>query len=347
MSSPGVRWEPTRFEAVAESRTGPSFTVTPHVCGGVTTNTASGSSTVLSPEEAFAVLGHKARLDILQALGGAEEPLAYSELFERIDYDDRSNYSYHLDRLAGHFVDKVGEGYVLRRPGERVLEAVHSGAVTTDPVRALTQTERPCPFCSAAIEVGYEQERVTMHCPECSGLFERADPEDSRLAESGNLGFRPLPSAAVDGRTAAEIHDVSKTWTALTVHAMSRGVCPRCSGASEHSVAVCESHDASEGLCAECGWRFGAAVSADCTNCIFDFQVGVAAYLATSTEVMAFLIEHGIDPVAPGEFHPYAALEETVLSHDPFEAQYTVTVDDDTLVATVDKNLSVVETAKR
>lgn len=312
----------------------------------MTTNTASGASTVLSPEEAFAVLGDKARFEILQALGNADGPVAYSNLFDRLDYDDRSNFSYHLNKLADHFIDKIDEGYVLRRPGERVLEAVHSGAVTTDPLRERTRTERPCPFCSASIEVGYEQERVTMHCPECSGLFGRPDAERGHISEAGNLGFRPLPPAAVAGRTAAEIHDVSKTWTALTVHAIGRSVCPRCSGAVDHSMDICSSHDASEGPCDQCGRRFGAVAVATCMNCIFGLQVGVGAYLGTCTEVMAFLIEHGIDPIAPEEFHPYAATEETILSHSPFEAQYTFTVDDDALTMTVDDDLSVIHVTR-
>lgn len=309
----------------------------------MTDDTAPGSSAVLSPQEAFGVLGDDARLEILQALGEADEPLAYTELFERIGYDDRSNFSYHLDQLRDHFITKADGTYRIRRPGERVLEAVRSGAVTTDPVRERTPTDRPCPFCSASIEVGYEQERVTMHCPKCPGLLGRARSESDQFSEAGNLGFRPLPPAAVDGRTAAEIHDASKTWVALTVHAMRRGVCPRCSGRVEASVAVCEPHDTSEGLCEQCGQRFGATAVVACTHCGSDLRVALAAYLGTRTEVMAFQLDHGIDPLAPGDFHPYAAVDETILSAEPFEARYTYTVDGDALTLTVDDDLSVVD----
>ena len=310
----------------------------------MTTDTETEAHTVISPEEAFAVLGDQARFEILQALGKADDSVGYSDLFERIEYNDRSNFSYHLDKLVGHFVAKVDGGYALRRPGERVLEAIHSGAVTTDPVRELTRTDRPCPFCSAPIEVGYEQERVTMHCPECQGLFRGEDFEDDRFTETGNLGFRPLPPAAVDGRTAGEIHDVSKAWITLTMHAASRGICPRCSGRVDHSVAVCDSHDASEGTCDTCGNRFEAWSSVACTNCTFDIRSGMAGYLLTRPEVMAFLIDNGVDPIAAGDFHPYAAAKETILSHSPFEAQYIFTVEGDTLTVTVDEDLSVVDT---
>lgn len=94
----------------------------------------SGEPTTLSPDEAFAVLGDDTRLQILQMLGAADEPLAFSELFDRIEYHDSSNFGYHLDKLVDHFVRKTDEGYALRQAGRRVVEAILSGAVTDDPV---------------------------------------------------------------------------------------------------------------------------------------------------------------------------------------------------------------------
>jgi len=54
---------------------------------------------------------------------------------------------------------------------------------------------------------------------------------------------------------------------------------------------------------------------------------------------MAFLI----DPIAPEDFRPYAAVEETVLPHDPFEARYAFVVGEDVLTSTVDADLAVVD----
>lgn len=298
-------------------------------------------STPLSPDEAFSILGNEARLGILRTLGETDGPLTYSELFERIDYDDRSNFSYHLDQLTDHFVGKTAAGYTLRRPGERIMEAVLSGAVTSDPVRERTRTDRPCPFCAAPIEVGYEQERVTMHCPECSGLLGQVDADGARFDASGNLGFRPLPPAAVDGRSASEIHDASKVWTAINMHAVGRGMCPRCSGTATRSVNVCEDHDLTNGSCDQCGRRFAAMAAATCANCVFDMQAGIAAHLGATTELMAFLIGHGIDPLAPEEFHPYAAVEESIESIDPFVGRYTFTLAGESLTLAVDEELSV------
>lgn len=303
-------------------------------------------STMLSPEEAFAVLGDEARLGILRALGEADEPLPYSELFEQIHYDDSSNFSYHLDRLVGHFVAKTEAGYVLRRPGERVMEAVLSGAVTTDPVRELTGTDHPCPFCGADIQVGYEHERVTIHCPECSGLFGRDETADGRFSEQGNLGIRPLPPAGVRGRTGAELHRVSEIWASTAMQAITRGVCPRCSGAIEHAVEVCEGHDRTGGLCPRCDRRLAAVAEAVCRDCIFEMAAPVAGHLAVHPEVMAFMVDHGIDPVAPEGVLPFAAVDERVTSHQPFEAQYTYAVADETVSLTVDDELTILEVTR-
>ena len=40
----------------------------------------------LPPEEAFVAIGNEVRIQIIKALCEADRPLAFSELFERVDY---------------------------------------------------------------------------------------------------------------------------------------------------------------------------------------------------------------------------------------------------------------------
>jgi len=87
----------------------------------------------LSADDAFATLGNETRVQILRELGDAGEPLAFSTLYDRVDVTDSSQYNYHLDRLLGYFVHRVDGEYALARPGERIVEAIRSGAVTGDP----------------------------------------------------------------------------------------------------------------------------------------------------------------------------------------------------------------------
>jgi len=95
----------------------------------------------LPPDDAFAVLGNETRMEILRALGAADGPLAFSTLRERVGVRDSGQFTYHLDELTGHFVERSDEGYRLRRAGERVIEAVLSGAVTEAPEREPTLEE--------------------------------------------------------------------------------------------------------------------------------------------------------------------------------------------------------------
>ena len=311
------------------------------------TDTGSSESSVLSPDEAFTVLGDEARLEVLQTLGEADEPLAYSELFARVEYDDSTNFHYHLNKLLDHFIERTDAGYVLRQAGRRVVEAILSGAVTDDPVLEPTAVDKPCVVCSAPIEVAFHQEQVKLHCPECDGVVSESRLEGDRFGTFGNQGFVPLPPAGVQGRTATEVLYAAELWVGTNMRAAAEGICPRCSATIEQSISVCETHDATDGRCDECGLRFGANLRVTCTNCLFDEGVYLPAYLASRTELMGFMIEHGIDPFSPEGFDfPIAAVDETILSQDPFEARYAFIADDDTLALTVDGDLSVIDVTR-
>lgn len=84
----------------------------------------------LPPDDAFSVLGNETRMEIIQELADASDRLPFSELRDRVGVSDSGQFNYHLDKLVGHFVEDTEDGYGLRRAGERVIEAVVSGAVT-------------------------------------------------------------------------------------------------------------------------------------------------------------------------------------------------------------------------
>jgi hypothetical protein len=123
----------------------------------------------LPPEEAFAVLGNEIRVDVLRTLAAADEPLAFSELYDRVDVADSGQFNYHLDQTLGHFVVDGDDGYRLADPGRRVVEAVLSGAVTDRPemdrrsvrvtVGSASDTSRRRPTRSWATSVGTTSRR--------------------------------------------------------------------------------------------------------------------------------------------------------------------------------------------
>lgn len=307
----------------------------------MTHNSNRADTTTLSPDDAFAVLGNETRMEILQTLGEADVPLSFSDLRDRVGMRDSGQFNYHLDKLTGHFLGQTEEGYILQQAGRRVIEAVLSGAMTNVPELEATQIEWRCPYCGAPVEVTYDETAprpVKPYCTECAGIAEFSDSYDH-----GQLADLRLPPAGIHGRTPEEILQAAITWGHLEDIATCSDVCPRCSAAIEHSITVCETHDASDGICEDCDRHYAAALSTRCPNCIFDGEEVPATLLTFGTiEMLAFLATHGYNPIAD----PYGPVmkdaDEEILSTDPFKARFTFIIDDDTLSLTLDDDLSVV-----
>jgi DNA-binding transcriptional ArsR family regulator len=305
--------------------------------------TDSSNHAVLSPDEAFALLGNETRIRILRTLAEAEATLSFTELRNQVGIRQGEQFNYHLDKLVGFFVRKTPAGYALSQTGHRVIEAVLSGVVTEDPVLELTRVDGwSCPYCGGGVEVKYRQERVERYCTECDGFLGEAADLDDR----GSLGFLYLPPAGVQGRTASEVLDAAFTWAYAEWLVAARGVCPRCSAPVDHSLSVCENHDPGDSFCNRCGERHAARFRASCTNCVFRLGSIMSMYLAASTELLAFVANHGINPLSdPWDWG--WEYDEEIRSTEPFEADFTFEIDGDSITLTVDENLTVVDVTGR
>lgn len=301
-----------------------------------------------SPERAFAALGDETRLAVLEALGKADGSLAFTDLRERVGYETAGNFSYHLDQLSDHFIEQTDAGYRLRRPGERVVESVLSGAVTETLSVDRTPIDRSCPYCDAPVELSYRRERVTAHCTECPGVYgEAAEAGAADMAgQTGLLGHLPLPPAGVQGRSVPEIERAAWTWGVRDMLALANGVCPRCSADLQQSAECCPDHDASGGLCPQCQNRHAVQLRSRCENCIFDHEGAFVLKFMTDTDFLSFVTDHGLNPVTD---HWEFGWEytENVDSMDPFEAHFDFDIDGDSLTLTVDDTLSVSRAGSR
>jgi DNA-binding transcriptional ArsR family regulator len=302
-------------------------------------------STVLSPDEAFSVLGDETRVRILQTLGEAGEPLSFTELREEVGIRQGAQFNYHLDKLVGHFVAKTEDGYSLRQPGRRVVEVVLSGAVTEGPTLERVPVEGwSCPYCDGTVEIAYDQERLERYCTECTGFIERSssDGGSSGSEEYGYLGALAFPPAGVSGRSSSEVLQAAFTWGYTDWLVAAKGVCPRCSATVETSVRVCEDHDPDDGRCDRCDWPHAVTFRTECTNCLFGLRSIVSMHLAASTELLAFMTARGIDPLSdPWDWG--WEYEEDVRSTDPFEGRFTFAIEGDSISLTVDEDLDVVD----
>jgi DNA-binding transcriptional ArsR family regulator len=308
--------------------------------------------THLAPDEAFSALGNETRIEILRALGDAGDPLAFSALHDRIEMRDSAQFNYHLDKLVGHFVEKTDAGYALSRAGERIVEAVLSGAVTEAPVLEPTEIDAACYRCGSPIVVRYRESRLDVYCTGCRGTYGRSyRPDDTELDEEyGFLGGLPMPPAGLRGRSAEELFRAAWTWGNLEILSLATGICPRCSAPVDHDVDVCEDHDAGEELCADCGNRHAVYLLAACTNCVFDTAGEAVLRLAANTAFLDFVTDHGLNPVAPDDIaaidRVHGEFEEEVLSTDPFEARFTFGLEGSELTLVLDDDLNVVETER-
>lgn len=163
----------------------------------------------------------------------------------------------------------------------------------------------PSPFApaelssGAPVAVGFQHGRVEQSCTECAGLLRFADSDGRRFTEYGSLGFFLLPPAGVRGRSPQEMLEAAWTWRHADFLTDSAGVCSRCSAKLETSVKVCESHDASAGMCDECERRYALRFDLYCPNCNYDPKSIAPGVLLSNTELLAFLTAHGINPFAP------------------------------------------------
>lgn len=303
----------------------------------------SGKSTPLSVDAAFAALGNETRMAILQTLA-EDDPLAFSELRERVGMRDSGQFSYHLDKLDGHFVTKTDDGYELRQSGRYVVEAVLSGAITENPEIEPTMVDFTCLFCGTSVEVSYRQGTVRLSCKGC-GTGVDAASADTEEIEDRELAAFAFPPAGVQGRTVAELQAAAATWVHLDAVALSSDVCPRCSAAVDLSIEACADHARSDGVCDRCKEFRAVRLHYRCRNCIYTAHLAAVMGLLATPELLAFVGEHGLNTTTMG-FHWGWEYGEEVHSIEPFEGRFTFEIDGDTLALTVDEHLDVIDIMK-
>ncbi|WP_436934782.1 DUF7351 domain-containing protein [Halovenus marina] len=313
--------------------------------------------------EAFKLLSDENRLAILLALWEVYDPRAennavsFSQLLDRVGVRDSGNFSYHLDKLVGHYVAETDDGYRLRNSGLKIVRAVIAGSGLETRRLPPTEIPRSCYHCGAPVALSYEDERLYQICTECEGNL---GPESSEQAPEGTLiVYDDFDPAGLSHRTPEEVFVAGTIAYLQGVKLLIRGICPECSGPIQESLEICDAHDAPAGeLCPNCGtsMRGGwneARVSYVCSVCKHSASYPAWVALFDHPAVVAFYHEHGFDmtyglddPEVCGRLFERLKKEQTLVSTDPVRIRVTVTCDGAELYLTLDGNLTVVDVVR-
>ena len=300
------------------------------------------------PDEVFALLADDTRVAILQALWETEgEGATFSELREAVGMRDSGQFNYHLAQLVGHFVEKIDDCYRLQPAGKNVVTAIYSGVVTENPPRERERIDEPCPYCEESIYVELRPEGIAKYCPECPGFYGKTSSmdHDESTEAFGFLGLLHLPPAGLQDRTPEQVYRAAQIWNNLTFMTLAHDICAWCSASLNHSVEVCEDHDASDGLCPACNQHLPIWLHSNCTNCIREIQTTVGARFFGRSEMLSFILDQGVNPISStaSERPPF---DHEVVSTDPFEGRFIYEGDEESLIITVDENLDAVNVVR-
>jgi DNA-binding transcriptional ArsR family regulator len=291
--------------------------------------------------EAFSLLSDETRLEIIRAIGntGPEgDPLAFSELRERVGLRDSGQFNYHLDKLTGKFVrekdddDDEGEGYGLTYAGVLVYQALVRGTFDQRFEVETFDTGIDCHECDGTYEASYDPTSLfTLECPDC----------ESRLY------YAHFPPRGVENRTREEFLAAADQWIRKDVAVFTRGLCPYCSGDVETTLVTATEEEADDDHQFPTDERpMVAYVRYNCQRCQAQIFSTVGMHLVTHPAVMGFFEDHGVDlrtrPLWDIEFAAssgYARLQ----AEDPPRVAITVEAGDDHLELVVDETASVVE----
>lgn len=314
---------------------------------------AAAGATGSHATDAFKLLSDETRLAILLALWEAYDPYgtnsgtSFSELYERVAVCDSGNFTYHLDKLTDHFVEKTDDGYRLRNAGLVIVRAIIAGAGINNTVVNPVELGVPCNRCGEGrAEISYQNEAVHLTCSECEGFMAGEEYPRGTIAK---FWFDP---AGVEARRSEELLVASVIRTENRNRMMEAGVCPECSGPIDASLRVCEEHSPEPGaVCANCETRDSARIRYVCAVCKYRNRRPVELSAVDHPAVISFYDEHDVDPrwdVDNTErcirmMKRFWDMEHTLVSTDPVRIRVTIPCEGDELRLTLDEDWDVID----
>ena len=279
----------------------------------------------LPPDEAFELLAHETRLRVLEVLNDAGEPLAFTDLRERVGMRDPGQFRYHLKKLAGRFVREESAEYSLTTAGTRVVGAVLSGGLTKTLDANPIPLDVSCSRCHAPLSVRFEADRMSVKCAECN--FTDLDLD--------------VPAGVIEGCPRETIPEIADRWLKRFRASLDHGLCVNCDGRLTERILVAGDDETPDWVEKH---GYGAAVAYDCDRCGGNWLTSIAGRIMFHPASIAFHYEHGtnLHKIRSWKLDWPVTTTPTITSEDPLRIEVPITLDDETRVFVVNEDLDVV-----
>lgn len=301
--------------------------------------------------KAFGLLADETRLAILLVLWEEYDPysedrVSFSQLFDRVDYNDRGNFNYHLRKLEGQFLrkDSEGGGYELTDPGLKLVQVIIGGFNVEDAKIEPNVIAQPCLLCEAPMAIGYRHRHVYWTCTECPGIV----PGDAEI--EGFLGAVQLEPAGVVDRTPQEVKAASRVAILRREGSFFDGLCPTCSGPVDGWLKPCPNHDPNP-ICETCDRRFSTRAYFQCRVCKDHTSTSPMSLALGHPAVITFYETRGVSMRFTAEdfasgIEIESRLEDfgmDIVSVEPPRVEVTAAMDGEVIRLTFDETVSVVD----
>lgn len=269
--------------------------------------------------EAFVLLGHDLRLEILLALldrwrAAHTEPQRYSGLMRAVDMQDSGKFNYHLGKLRDVYLRKVENGYVPTASATALYRAVLANRPMETAAQSEINPDVTCPECDETLVGTYDRGFLSLHCTVC---------------ENNIGGFTyPFPKNGLDNRTD------ERTLRAVYRRARSQiglarsGQCPDCAGKT--TITIQRENINQEDY----------TIEINCNTCTWVVETGFLLPLLSDARVTAALMDTGV-PVETVYYWELPEPTTTVVSTDPLELELRTEFDDQTVIIVINDDLDI------
>lgn len=290
-----------------------------------------------APADVFGLLADDIRVQILaaiaraqheQTLGNNPVSLSFSEIYDQLDVDNTSKFSYHLGELVGTFITETPDGYRFTHAGDRIVRMVLAGNYEQPPDFGSIEIGDACPYCDEGdLEARIREQFFTVVCSDCGANI---------------LAYAVTPSQ-VRSNEREELLESIGTKFAADYRQVMQGICPACTGRLDAEIHTQDEVNIPD--------PYSFLVRDECEHCLRGYNMPLPFRATYHPASVAFHWEQGTDITRM----PMWAIHENVVAErwtaertetDPVEYRIVHRSDPQELHVHLDSNATVTRTER-